>query len=376
MPNNHRLGLDDVVGIFLSDIGMWKPRTHNERTNAYPANESCKTPNFISTLINRITMIWSGNRNCVSCKNKRAIPIIEIRNISDPTKSLSGLRFPDALLNEIGSYESQSIRFVVLPLLWIYYVIEKRYTGGHATLLIVDTISKTYCLFDPNGGKYSIKPGVSYHRQILLARSAELHGPLIPGYRGVVINQREEAIQRVVERDSRDGVGETRIPCGLCALLSVLILMCSFRFQYFDLFDVADAITREFKRRCRNRTQKESFRYRLFDWYHKTYTARQWSDLEIVLGLRNPPVPMHIPDPASWRRLCMVRSEKNGTFCAQKSCPGHAYCWVHRKIHLLERFNKRQKRCDAAVPWDSHLPKPDTVVAPPEWWMRGPAPRN
>jgi hypothetical protein len=186
-------------------------------------------------------MIWAGSRACAICRSNSPVPFIKIDDVTTGVNGVQGGRLSGPVVQAIGQYRNHGVRWDLLPLSW-YWTYQNQGIG-HRTLLVVDTVHRTYRLYDPNGVNYQIDARRIYSRHQLLLDLAAARGALYPGYRALGDHYPacHRSLQSTVKR-GEVGAVERQALSGLCAILVFWVTLTCVRLQYFDVFDVAESI--------------------------------------------------------------------------------------------------------------------------------------
>ena len=342
--------LAHIVNCYMEDLGILKHVIPSDRLDVeHDVVESYKMGNMVNAIHTRLNMLWSPGRFCaISTTHERTITL-EVRGGRDVEGSLRKNKIPLPIIREINSLKQCGVKILLIPLAW-EWIDPGSVENAHSTLLVVNTDTQTYNLFDPSDGIMEVFD-ITMPQNILqinrynLFSQSKVGRSLIPGYKpGYVIMQNEPSLQTALERADtlkRKNV----VPDGLCAVVTTLVLVFCRRFQYAYPWKIAMAIRDHVVRL--NKTHKEMFRIRISNWYRHLYTAKSWGEIETIVGLLQPPDRQH--------RKCLVVVDHRGTAiqpCLMQSCAGHAYCQYHRYILLMERWhNKENGGCANPIDW-------------------------
>ena len=192
-------------------------------------------------------------------------------------------------LQLIHEYKRRKIRWVYLLVGWAWKD-QDRIERGHASILVIDTVKKTYAYFDPNSGNMYIVATRTPHpafvnRYDLLENP---HNILIPGYSARRDRQNYGmSVQSVISSHAAPSSVAHAVPGGLCSPICFLIIMLCHRYAMGYPWKFADAICSILDDQQPSPAFRENFRSNLVHWWKNMYGG-DYKKLEKMVGLRNP----------------------------------------------------------------------------------------
>jgi hypothetical protein len=339
-----------LVEFYLEDLGLWSQLWPKDRLYVnHNILENYINSHIVNAIQARMDLLWSWGRNCAISPTSDRTIYLEVRGGHGLEGSLRKNKIPTFIIKELNALQTCGVKIVLIPLAWFWTDSESE-DSAHSTLLVVDTVTQTYQLFDPNEGDMDVfditmpNNTLDLNRYDIITKSKKGKA-LIPGYKpGPLVMQPLPSIQTTIERtDSKKR--KRVVPSGLCAVITTLVLVFCRRFQYGNPWDLATAI-RDQVTRIPNKSQLEMFRINISNWYRHLYTAKSWPELEQRVGLLNPIERKN--------RQCLVLYNLGiGSLeCIMDPCPGHAYCSYHRHALLMARWhNKENGKCSDPIDW-------------------------
>lgn len=315
---------------------------------------------MVTAVVERLGLFWGIYHSETNTRISRVcIQKIVLQRTIGPTGAplLNDLHLDQSIQDQIKTFCLLKERWFYVVLSWTWRKQQQRTpkatNAGHVTLLVVDTFHRTYQLWDPNGGGWSV-----YNEAIgtcelfdpyvaLAAASAHCYerrsdglitgytftGPT-SGFTETVQNTLDGVCSAHIKREP--GVPECPLPPGgLCVTSCLLILAFCTRFNCGEphLFD---AIIRRYLSMT---GPSRDFTLQLSHWHRNLYAAKSWAHVERALGLVQPGA----------RCDHFVQGVDP---CPLPSCATSVFCEHHRCVRLYGRRDPPiWLYCDQAVPW-------------------------
>ena len=322
---------DRLISNFLSSLGLFDENEPADVIINHRIVCNYRKWPLVTAIFSRVSGAWATNARVTMGPIQSVILYVDDGEVR--------WEFEDTcadIVNQIQIHEAKTR--------WVYFPIGIQFpdltmapdvetnddaTPGHLTMLIVDTVRRTYSLFDPDDGDTTIKD----ERQPTKQRHINLYGvfwvdhnkDLIPGY--WCVDQRQEgggsSLQYIVDTTDESMKHEfdsyiQEVPGGLCAILTALVSVCCLRFQCGDPWVVADGIKRIFT--AMNEADREKFRVNITTWYMDIYRAKTWRDVAELMGVCNV---------TRSKGPCGVLVGFDGNHCTSPPCFRNTLCKQH-----------------------------------------------
>ena len=331
---------DKLISQFLTDLGFFNPVIGIEtQIKEFVVNyRAWPTVNAILSRVHGVMARGPG----VNCVVIPSIPAITISILNGETKLVFRNKQDwNRVFAEMQTHKQNNIRWVYIVFGLSWKETNTDTSSSHLSMFVVDNVNQTYSYFDPEEGGIRILDDLQPNKQ----RKINLYDifccndcrHVIPDYECVDQRQSGRSLQSVL--DTTDGQvkcenPETVIPDGLCAFITLLVLVCCLRFQSGDPWPIARSIKIAF---CKlSRPNKEEFRTNFTMWVVNIYKAGNWKSIARILGLCN--------HPNARERICGVLD------ATSEPCPYHPVrtgysllCEEHYYKLLLQSFSDKDQ---------------------------------
>jgi hypothetical protein len=329
-----------LVSRFMSIMGLFGVVNHNEVDPVnYRVMSNYKTNPVANAIYSRVSGVCATSRH-VNCAILEEIQCIQLHLHNGSVQFDFQYDSRECILNRIKACDTRCV-YMPMGLKWQ----EPTNTCHHLMLLVVDTIHHTYSVFDPNRGNMIIQSAPPHssstqqmNRYDMFLLNSNGRQDFLPGYR--YIDQRQEegslSLQAVVDTTDDSQKQEydlfiQDVPSGLCAVLSLLVLVCCFRFQSTNPWGLANSIKHVFM--AMNDAEKKAFRVNLTNWYMNIYRAKSWRGVAELMCVCNV-----IP---SGGYTCGVLLGSDGRQCTNPTCPRNVLCEKHYYRMVLQSLEHR-----------------------------------
>ena len=189
--------------------------------------------------------------------------------------------------------------------------------GGHASVIMFDLKRKLQVVFDPDWGVDALNS----------ASSGLCRRQFHPQYRNLAASSCAPALHvNSLQRRAELGIGKEEQ--GLCGVLTILVMVCCVRHNFYNPKKVADLLIPALSR--------PGVANQIISWYDAM------TGIVDVAAFRN-----HIL-PQSRQNKCNAHSTASRTLCSRRSCRDgdmRAFCWQHRYSGMNR--NSDSKKCSA-----------------------------
>jgi hypothetical protein len=293
---------------------------------------------LVNAIFSRVNGLWATGPgvHCVACHE---IPDVWLY-MKDGEVSID-IQSPaiwKRLFAQIEQFKRTNIRwvYIVIGISWLETTMSTD-VASHLGMLVVDTVAETYSYFDPGLGITNIVDTLqpTSHRIInfydVFCRNRSIH--FIPGYKCLDQRQEDASLQSVVDTTTqiKQEDPDAVVPSGLCAIVTLLVLVCCRRFQSGNPWTIANSIKRIFVHT--DATQQENFRINITSWYTNIYYANHWKEVARLLWLCNVPVR---------DQMCGVLDATNTMYCPSNACNGNTLCEQHYYDLVLQALSHQE----------------------------------